>query len=227
MQIVIGCSPDATCEQKVDAFVNSHCASIIPTTHTTTKTIDTTVSGPIVTRNATINVTLTGPTVTTSTTITESEPCPVTSTATCSAQRTLVKSVSTVQPSCPLPTQSTVIKTVTQMGTTNTTTIYVTETPSGTMETVFRTKFVKSIITIQPLCTVPPSILLIDKATSSAQEVDSNQTSLFQEVKASSQNKPTIILGALLGLFVVVIVIIIVGWVWTYWNLKINSSNSG
>ena len=106
----------------------------------------------------TTTVTLTGSTVTTSTTITESEPCPVTSTATCSAQRTLVKSVSTVQPS-------------------------------------------------------------------TAQEVDSNQISLFQEVKASSQNKPTVILGALLGLFVVVTVIIIVGWVWTYWNFKKRDKN--
>lgn len=140
----------------------------------------------------------------------------MTTSATCSAQRTLVKSVTTVQPSCPVPIQPTVDTIVTS---TSTTTIYETKTASMQhyTETVVSTKLVKSIITIQPLCTALPNIA--EKATSDV-NVGVNPQSSLQEMIASSQNKPTVILGALLGLFVLVIVVMIIGWVWTYWNFK-------
>ena len=203
----IGCTSDIACERRVDAFVNSQCASITSTTQITTKT----VSGPTVTHSETIYETLTGPTVTTRTTITESESCPVTTTATYSAQRTLVQSVTTVQPSCPIPTVDTTVTS------TSTTIIYETKTVSGTTETIV---LVKRIITIQPLCTALPNTA--EKATSDV-NVGVNLQSSLQKMTASSQNKPTVILGALLGLFVLVIVVMIIGWVWTYRSFKLRS----
>ena len=158
-----------------------------------------------------------GITITTSTTTTETESCPVTTTATCSAQRTLVKRVTTVQPSCPIQTQPIVVTTVTS---TNTTTIYETKTASGTTETVISTKLMKTIITIHPICTALPSIT--HKATSDVYVGINPQLSLHK-TDASSQNKPTVILGALLGLFMLVIVIITIGWVWTYWSIRIRN----
>ena len=196
----IGCGN--LCEEKVDRFLNSFCANVTPTTLTSTVTDTQTTTSTSIKTETVVSVIPT--TVARYTTIRNVQQTVIVSTI-----ATTTTEMVTITPTIPTTTiVSTTIVTVSPIctpklinehrfcQTTTTTTVYPSCIQSGPEKTV--TKLTQ------------PNRVGVSKP-----EINSETT-----MKSNAQLVPTIALGSLIGVFLIVLAAVIIGWVWTCWSKK-------